>query len=210
MDNLTGKSDIFELKITEGSRADLAEIFGNENPVYLEIGSGRGEFLLSKAEQNPQVNFLALELKEKRIKTILRNLEQGVHDNVRIARIFVDDKISKLINPGSFKGIYIIHPDPWPKRKHHKNRIIQQRFISVLWTLLQPEGEIFLSTDHQEYAEWIVEHFAKRKDFANLYPGGWSSTPPEDHTETFFEKKKRKEGFKPYFMRYVKVIPELE
>ena len=101
--------------------------------------------------------------------------------------------------------IYIIHPDPWPKRKHHKNRLIRHGFIDVLWRILKSRGFIEISTDHKDYANWIVQHFRERKDFESVYDKGFIKNPKEEHIETFFEKKKREEGFEPFFMKYRKV-----
>ena len=205
MDNLKKKREFFELNIKLGTKFNFRDIFGNENPVHLEIGSGRGEFLLHKSVQHPDVNFLAIELKEKRIKTIIRQLDPKINKNVRIIKLFVDEKITNYVQEKSFEMIYIIHPDPWPKRKHHKNRLIQHGFIDVLWKILKPEGIIELSTDYEEYADWIIQHFLERKIFESFYNKGFTRNSEEKHIETFFEKKKKEEGSEPFFMKYRKV-----
>ena len=205
MDDLKKKRDFFELNLKLEIKFNFRKVDGNDNPVHLEIGSGRGEFLLHKSVQHPDVNFLAIELKEKRIKTIIRQLDTKINKNVRVARLFVDEKITDYIPEESFQMIYIIHPDPWPKRKHHKNRLIQHCFIDVLWRIMKPGGFIEISTDHKEYANWIVQHFRERKDFESVYDKGFTKNPEEEHIETFFEKKKREEGFEPFFMKYRKV-----
>ena len=205
MDNLKKKREFFELNLKPEIKFNFSNIFGNDNPVYLEIGSGRGEFLLQIAAELYNINFLAIELKENRIKTIIRQLDPKIHKNVRIVRLFVDNKITDYLPEESVKMIYIIHPDPWPKRKHHKNRLIQHDFIDVLWKILKPGGILQLSTDHEEYADWIIQHFLERKDFESFYEKGFSRYPEEEHIETFFEKKKKEEGFKPFFMKYRKI-----
>ena len=205
MDNFKKKRDFFDLNLKLEIKLNFRNIFGNDNSVHLEIGSGRGEFLLHKSVQHPDVNFLAIELKEKRIKTIIRQLDTKINKNVRVIRLFVDDAITDYIQEGSFQMIYIIHPDPWPKRKHHKNRLIRHGFIDVLWRTLKSGGFIEISTDHKEYANWIIQHFRERKDFESVYDKGFINNPEEEHIETFFEKKKREEGFEPFFMKYRKV-----
>jgi tRNA (guanine-N7-)-methyltransferase len=205
MDNLKKKREFFELNFKLGTKFNFRDIFENENPVHLEIGSGRGEFLLHKSVQHPDVNFLAIELKEKRIKTIIRQLDPKINKNVRVIKLFVDERITDYVLEGSFQMIYIIHPDPWPKRKHHKNRLIQHGFIDVLWKILKPEGIVELSTDHEEYADWIIQHFLERKDFESFYDKGFTRDSEERHIETFFEKRKKQEGFLPFFMKYRKV-----
>jgi len=203
-EDLSSKFELFEVKPNPEQKLDFVKIFGNNNPVHLEIGSGRGEFLLSKAKQNQNVNYLAIELKEKRIKTILRQLDDEIHKNVKLIRLFVDEAVTGIIPKNSLEKIFIIHPDPWPKTKHNRRRLIQQKFIDVLWELLAPDGEVFLSTDHSDYSDWIVEHFNQRNDFISIYEKGFSRTSPADHIETYFEKMKREEGFPPYFMIYHK------
>jgi len=203
-ENLENKRDFFELHSKKKRKLGFIKIFGNSNPVYLEIGCGRGEFLIQKALNLPDINFLGIELKEKRIKAILRILDFKLHKNVRILKLFVDENLKKCIPEKSISKIYIIHPDPWPKRKHHKNRLINDRFIGVLSEILKPDGRLEIATDHAEYAEWIIKLFATRKDFVSKYKNGYSNIPAEGHIETYFEMKKRQEGFKPIFMEFKK------
>ncbi|MDO9577791.1 MAG: tRNA (guanosine(46)-N7)-methyltransferase TrmB [Candidatus Cloacimonadales bacterium] len=205
MDKLFEKSRYFQLELSAGQRLDFPAVFGNAHPVHLEIGSGRGEFLLQKAISHPEINFLALELKEKRIRTILRQLDPETHKNVRLIKLFVNEHVTDLIPAGSFQTIYIIHPDPWPKKRHNRRRLIQPKFIDVLHLLLQKEGIVKLSTDHEDYAGWIVRYFLERKDFSSIYKNGFTRNTPSDHVETFFEKVKREEGFPPFYMEFRKV-----
>lgn len=203
-ENLSNKFAYFEIEPEKDKILNFQKLFGNNNPVHLEIGSGRGEFLVQKAEQNPQVNFLAIELKNKRIKTIMRKLDLEIHKNVRVIRLFVDAAITNFISENTFAEIYIIHPDPWPKKRHNRRRLIQQDFIDVLYKILKPGGVIKISTDHSDYALWIADHFAIRKDFISIYKNGFSRETPANHIETFFEKKKKQEGFDPYFLEFTK------
>ncbi|MCF7792722.1 MAG: tRNA (guanosine(46)-N7)-methyltransferase TrmB [Candidatus Cloacimonetes bacterium] len=205
MEDLSKKFAYFEIEPEADKHLDFNQVFGNSNPVHLEIGSGRGEFLIQKARQNPDVNYLAIELKEKRIKTIMRKLDFEDHKNVRVIRLFVDSTVTEILAEESFEKIFIIHPDPWPKKRHNRRRIINQDFIDVLWKLLKPDGIVRLSTDHPDYAIWIVDHFSIRKDFGSLHENGFTKNAPEDHLETYFEKMKKAEGFPPFFMEYKKV-----
>lgn len=208
MNSLNEKREFYQLQLTAGDKLDFSLIFGNDNPVHLEIGSGRGEFLIQTAAAHPELNFLALELKEKRIKTILRQLDTAFHQNIRLIRLYVDARVTDLIPAGSLQTIYIIHPDPWPKKRHHRRRLIQQEFIDVLHQLLLSNGSVKLSTDHQNYAAWIVNLFQMRKDFISVYEAGFTRNPPSDHVETFFEKVKKKEGFPPFYMEFRKLKTE--
>lgn len=192
----------FELLIEEKGLLDFHKIFGNKNPVHIEIGSGRGEFLLRIAEQNPGINYIGIDLKEKRVKTIFRKLYKEKLKNVRIAKIFLDEESIKFLPPNSIDKIYLQHPDPWPKKKHFHRRIIQPQFIDILHKLLMNGGIVDIATDHEDYAFWIVEHFLLRKDFSTIYKKGFTRESEKGHIETYFEKMKREEGFEPYFMKY--------
>ena len=193
---------IFELNIEENEMLDFYKVFGNENPVHIEIGSGRGEFLLRIAQQNPDINFIGIDLKEKRVKTIYRKLYNEKLKNVRIAKIYLNEESIKFIPPNSIEKIYLQHPDPWPKKRHFHRRIIQHNFIDIMHRMLMNNGIVDIATDHEEYAFWIVEHFTERKDFTSKYKKGFTRESAEGHIETYFEKKKKEEGFEPYFMKY--------
>ena len=193
---------IFELLIEETEMLDFHKVFGNKHPVHIEIGSGRGEFLLKSAIQNPDVNFIGIDLKEKRVKTLFRKLYKEKLNNVRIAKIFLNEETINFLPPNSIEKIYLQHPDPWPKKRHFHRRIIQHSFIDIMHKLLIQGGIVDIATDHEDYAFWIVEHFSERKDFTSIYKKGFTRESGKGHIETYFEKKKREEGFEPYFMKY--------
>ncbi|MBT3755642.1 MAG: tRNA (guanosine(46)-N7)-methyltransferase TrmB [Candidatus Cloacimonetes bacterium] len=194
--------NFFELKVEENKVLDFNEIFGNDQPVHIEIGSGRGEFLLRTAQQNPHINYIGIDLKEKRVKTLFRKLFKEDLKNVRIAKIYLDEENIKFIPPNSIEKIHLQHPDPWPKKRHFHRRIIQHSFIDIMHKLLSKNGIVDIATDHEDYAFWIVEHFMERDDFVSEYKKGFTREAEDGHIETYFEKKKREEGFEPYFMKY--------
>ncbi|MBN2830403.1 MAG: tRNA (guanosine(46)-N7)-methyltransferase TrmB [Candidatus Cloacimonetes bacterium] len=189
------------------SRLDYKTLFHNDNPVHLEIGCGKGEFISTMPVLHPEINFLGIEMKLKRIIIILKRLWIDTHPNVRLLQLYVDEKVTEVIPEGSLDKIYIQHPDPWPKRRHNKNRLIQQPFLDALHKMLKVGATVELSTDHPDYAEWIVEEFAKRRDFEPIFPDGYTQESPyrEEHITTFFEKVNAEAGFKPYFMHYKKL-----
>ena len=193
---------IFEIRIEDNGILDFHKVFGNKNPIHIEIGSGRGEFLIKSAMQNPNINYIGIDLKEKRIKTIFRKLYKEKLKNVRIAKIYLNNENIKFLPPNSIEKIYLQHPDPWPKKRHFHRRIIQSEFINILHELLITNGIVDIATDHKDYAIWIVEHFKERKDFFSIYKKGFTKESEKGHIETYFEKKKREEGFEPYFMKY--------
>ena len=193
---------IFELNIEENEMLDFHKIFGNAHPIHIEIGSGRGEFLIKSAQQNPDINFIGIDLKEKRVKTIYRKLYNEKLKNVRIIKIFLNEETIKFLPPNSIDKIHLQYPDPWPKKRHFHRRIIQHNFIEIMHRMLMNNGIVDIATDHEDYAFWIVEHFAERKDFTSIYKKGFTRESEIGHIETYFEKKKKEEGFEPYFMKY--------
>ncbi len=201
---LEEKRIFFEIDCTERKLWNFTEIFGNDNQVYLEIGSGMGEFLRMRALINHNRNFVGIEIKDKRLKQIINNLDVQRHNNVRVARLFVDDKVTEVIPEGSIKKVFINHPDPWPKKKHHKNRLIQPAFIDTLNRIMKRKGIVWIATDDQDYAKWIVDKFSVRPDFESMYEEGFSRDPEAGHIVTYFEEMKRKEGFPPYFLKFRK------
>jgi len=194
----------FFLHAIDDERMELSKIFENDHPVHIEIGSGRGEFLIEISQLEPEVNFLGLEIKGKRIKTIIKKLEPEKNSNVRLMRVMVNDSLLQLFPISSIERIYIFHPDPWPKRRHHKNRLIQESLLKEFERILKPGGDILITTDHQDYMEWIVKSFACDQDFISVYPEGFSREPFTGHIETHFEKKLKKKGFQPYYLKYIK------
>lgn len=195
----------FVIEVESGVVLDFAKIFGNNNPVHLEIGSGKGEFITRKSRENREINFVGIELDSDRITTILKILDIAEDSNVRLLNHFVDKNIIQVVPKFSFPVIYIQHPDPWPKRKHHKYRLINQDFIDTLNLLLEPNGTVEIATDHPDYSEWIIEHFKRRDDFRSLFPTGFTFEKQPGHIETYFEEVKREEGFEPRFMFYQKL-----
>ena len=199
------RKDKFLLNVEEYIVLDFAKIFANNNPVHIEIGSGKGEFISQKCRENRDINFVGIELNPHRITSIMKKLDLEEDINVRLLNHYVDKEITKVISKNSVPVIYIQHPDPWPKRRHFKYRLINQAFIDALNLMLQAGGRVEIATDHPGYAEWIIEQFNERKDFQSLFENGFTFEKQAGHIETYFEEVKRAEGFEPRFMFYKKV-----
>ncbi len=195
---LTERDLVFYWEPPQEGEIDLHAPFGNALPLHIEIGSGRGEFIAERARRLPGVNFIGFEGKGKRLPAIMAKLDPAVHANVRITRLYLDEDTVGRMPPGSVQMVYILHPDPWPKQRHHKRRLIRRPFLDLLARLLSPGGEVRISTDHAGYAEWIEREFAAHPAFAPLP----AAPHPEEHIVTHFEAKKRAEGYEPHYMRY--------
>lgn len=199
------RKDKFVIEVEEGKVLDFNQIFNNNKPVHIEIGSGKGEFISQKSREMLDVNFIGIELNPHRITSILKKLDLEEDHNVKLLNHYVDKEISQVIPKYSIPVIYIQHPDPWPKRRHHKYRLINQDFIDALNLMLELGGRVEIATDHPEYSQWIIEHFDQRKDFVSLFEKGYTYEKQAGHIETYFEEIKRAEGYEPIFMFYQKV-----
>ena len=205
MKNIEEKASFFNIKHSLYKQIDFREIFGNDKPITLEIGSGKGEFISTYSRFYPEKNFVGIELKDKRIITTLKKLDIEKNSNVRILRLYVDKDIKNYIEPTSIDEIIVYHPDPWPKTRHHKHRLFKHPFLDAVYPILKLGGYIKISTDDYNYVNWITKLFQERNDFESKYSEGYTMITPEDHFKTYFDELKSAEGFDPFFMMYRKL-----
>ena len=135
---------------------DTARAFGRLAPTVLEIGFGMGETTAAIAAANPQTNYLGVEVHGPGVGSLLRLLEAQGLTNVRIVQHDAMDVITTMIALDSLAGIHIFFPDPWPKKRHHKRRLLQPAFAQLLATRLLPGGYLHVATDWPEYADWTL------------------------------------------------------
>jgi tRNA (guanine-N7-)-methyltransferase len=127
------------------------EIFGNTNPVEVEIGCGKAKFLLARASEFPQINFLGIDIVWKWMKYAVRRSENRSLANIKFLRADARETIRHGFVPGSVSIFHVYFPDPWPKRKHRKHRLITGAFLRLLHDRLTDTGLIELATDHPDY-----------------------------------------------------------
>lgn len=136
---------------------DFEEIFGNKNPVNIEIGIGNGEFIAHYASINKNENFIGFEVYKKAFSKAIKRCEKLEIKNVRL--IHYDGAFFvKLFPNNSIKNFYINFPDPWPKKRHNKRRLLKTDFLKLLTEKLVTNGHIFIATDHNDYGEEILEN----------------------------------------------------
>jgi tRNA (guanine-N7-)-methyltransferase len=143
---------------------DFEEVFGRSGPVHIEIGSGKGTFLVSQAQAQPQVNFLGVERARKYYRHAVDRIGRWGLKNVKLIRTDAADFIIRFIPDCSVTCYHIYYPDPWPKKRHHKRRLICASNIEHLIRTLEPGGIIQIATDHEDYFEQIKQVLAERKD----------------------------------------------
>lgn len=166
---------------------NFEEIFGNKNPTVLEIGFGMGHATVEIAEKNKNKNYIAVEVHTPGVGKVLSEIEKRNLTNIRIIQYDVVQVIRNMIPQKTIEGVHIFFPDPWPKKKHHKRRLIQNGFIKELILLIKQKGYIYISTDWEDYAQQILQVFDKFINLKNPYEGFAEGI--EWRPNTSFEKK---------------------
>jgi tRNA (guanine-N7-)-methyltransferase len=135
------------------SPLDTKSVFSRTAPVVLEIGSGMGEATAQIAQQNPAIDFIAIEVHGPGIGSLLRKIDALELKNLRVVRHDAVDVLENMIADGSLAGLHLFFPDPWPKKRHHKRRLVQPSFAALAARKLVPGGYFHAATDWAEYAE---------------------------------------------------------
>ncbi len=173
---------------------DWPLFFGNDHPVEIDVGSGRGLFLVTAGEENPHINYLGIELDYREGRRAARRLKKRDLSNVRVIGGDVQTAFIKHVPPASVDAVHVYFPDPWWKRKHRRRRVFTDEFADLAARILKPGSVLHSWTDVEEYfgvISGLMDHHAK---FTALEP------PPEREPEhdmdyqTSFERKKRKDG----------------
>jgi tRNA (guanine-N7-)-methyltransferase len=176
------------------SELDFAILFGNDHPVIVEIGFGNGDATWRMASAHPEENYLGVEVHRPGVGRLLLMLEEHDIHNVRIACEDAVDFLGKRVPRASLEGVRIYFPDPWPKKRHHKRRIIQRPFVDLLAQKLKPGGILHMATDWGAYAEHMLEIMQQAPEFENLSPSGGACPQPQWRPSTKYEKRGERLG----------------
>jgi tRNA (guanine-N7-)-methyltransferase len=172
--------------------------------VWLEIGFGGGEHLAQHAERHPDTGFIGVEVFENGIARLLGEIARRDVGNIRVfaddARLLID-----RLTPASIGRAFILFPDPWPKRRHHKRRLIARATLDRLAIVMRKGAELRLATDDRDYLAWMLEHLTAHPDFTWLArgPADWRERPA-DWPATRYEEKARAAGRSPVFLRFIR------
>ncbi len=166
---------------------DFEALFGRRAPVVVEIGFGMGEGTARIAAENPGIDYLGIEVHGPGVGALLKRLEEQSLTNVRIVHHDAVEVLRDMVRPGSLAGIHIFFPDPWPKKRHHKRRLVQPAFAALAASRLAPGGTLHFATDWQDYAEHALAVFAATPGLANAAPG--FAPRPATRPETKFERR---------------------
>ena len=155
----------------EASLIDLDGVFGRRAPRVLEIGCGMGETTAAIAAARPGEDFLGVEVHAPGVGSLLRRIEAAGLSNLRVIRHDAVDVVAHMIGAGSLAGIHVFFPDPWPKKRHHKRRLLQPGFVHALAERLQPGGYLHVATDWEDYAQQVLATLEAEALFANTAAG---------------------------------------
>ena len=159
----------------EDAFIDYGRLFGNDRPVIVEIGFGMGDSTREIAIRRPEYNYIGIEVFLQGFVRLLKGLGDDGLDNVRIIRFNAVDVITHMIAESSVAGFHIFFPDPWPKKKHHKRRLMSVDFMRLLASRLEDGGYIYMVTDWEEYAEETLEKAREVESLSNPF---YSFAPP--------------------------------
>lgn len=179
-------------------RFDWTEMFGNDNPVEIDVGCGRGLFVYNASQANPDINYLGIEIDYKEGRRAAKRLQKAEIPNARVIGGDVHKAFLNFIHPKSVAAIHLYFPDPWWKAKHHKRRVFNEQFMEFAEQVMIPQALLHVWTDVTDYWKMVREMLETLPQFQELEPPA-ERTPEHDMDyQTSFERKKRKDGWPIY------------
>jgi tRNA (guanine-N7-)-methyltransferase len=175
-----------------GKPVDLSTIFGRRAKTILEIGCGMGETTAAIAAAHPETNFLGIEVHTPGVGSLLKLIDEGGLTNLRVIQHDAVEVLREMITPVSLDGAHIFFPDPWPKKRHHKRRLVQTDFVALLASRLKPGGYVHLATDWEEYAGQMLAVLSAEPALENTAAA--FAPRPDYRPQTKFETRGLKLG----------------
>ena len=172
-------------------------------PLVVDLGFGRGEFLMALAEKAPDVDFLGVEVSHKRVLKMARRLARTPLVNLLLCEARAQDVVARALLASSVRTFWVNFPDPWPKKRHAARRLIQPGFVRELVRALEPDGVLQVATDAVAYAEWIDEVLREEPGLVNTWPDAWVAEVA-DRPRTGYELEWRAEGRPLHFFTYAR------
>ena len=186
----------------ESFKGNWQEVFGNNNPIHIEVGTGKGQFVLGMAKQNPHINYIGIELYDSVIVCALEKIvEAEKPSNLRLLKVNGAD-LQKYFNKGDVNRIYLNFSDPWPKARHAKRRLTHEGFLAIYESILVDNGEIHFKTDNRglfEYSLVSMNHYGMKLNYVSL---DLHANEPEDNVKTEYEEKFSAKGQPIYRLEY--------
>ena len=174
-----------------GEPLNLDRLFGRRAPRTVEVGFGNGDALMALACVESARDFLGIEVYPPGVGRLLARCHQAGLENLRVAMADALDVLADWLAPSSVEEVLVWFPDPWPKKRHHKRRLVQRRFAALVHRVLQPGGTLHLATDWEPYAEHMLEVLEAHAGFSNCAAPDRFVPRPERRRETRFESRGR-------------------
>lgn len=171
----------------ENKKINLVDIFGNTNPIIVEIGFGMGDATAELAQANPDVNYLGIEVHRPGVGKLLGEIKKRDLKNLYIIEHDAMEVLENMIGDNSINGFHIFFPDPWPKKRHHKRRLVQRPRTNLIAQKLTPGGYVYFVTDWLEYADFALEELNQTEYLKNKYDG--YAPAQKWRKQTKFERK---------------------
>ncbi len=184
----------FGLDYRTGVLLDLRRAFDNDRPTCLEIGFGNGDALAAMALAHPRRNYLGIEVHRPGVGHLLLELEREGLENVRVLRHDAAEILRHALPDRSLEGVYLFFPDPWPKKRHHKRRIVQPEFLAQLARVIRPGGFVHMATDWDEYARQMLDALRAAAEFTNTAADDAYVPRPAERPLTRFERRGQRLG----------------
>jgi len=173
---------------------DLGKLFGRSAPQIVEIGFGMGRTLAQMARDNAEQDYLGIEVHQPGVASLLRNLDEEAINNVRVIRDDAVEVLEQNIAAHSLAAVHLYFPDPWPKRRHHKRRIVQPAFIDLVVSRLQAGGVFHMATDWEDYAHHAMAMLSACPELINCAGERQFSPRPDYRPLTKFEQRGQRLG----------------
>ena len=194
----------YGLDASDALRLDARALFADDRDLNLEIGFGNGESLVQMAQATPDAGYIGIEVHRPGVGHALLAAAAAVLDNLRLIRHDAVAILRDHVADGTLARVQIYFPDPWPKARHHKRRIVQKPFTDLIWRKLRAGGEIHCATDWAEYAEWMRDVFASDDKWQNLGGADGYAPRPDCRPQTKFERRGERLGHGVWDLRYRK------
>ena len=194
----------YGLEVDDALRLDAPALFNDARDLILEIGFGNGDSLVQMAAAAPQAGYIGIEVHRPGVGHAMLAAAAAGIDNLRLIRHDAVAILRDHVADGTLARVQIYFPDPWPKARHHKRRIVQQPFTDLIWHKLRAGGEIHCATDWENYAEWMRDVFAGDPKWHNLGNADGYAPRPEWRPQTKFERRGERLGHGVWDLRYRK------
>lgn len=188
-----------------GEWKDETGVFSPDQSIFLEYCSGNGDWVIEKALQNPKTSWIAVEKKFERVRKIWSKMHNLQVKNLLIVCGEALTFTRNYLPSGSIQEIFMNFPDPWPKQKHAKNRLVQAPFITELSRIVKPLGKATFVTDDYPYTSQIIQTVSRDSQWRNQFGAPFYTKEWENYGTSWFENIWRKEGREVYYMQFERV-----